>query len=93
MLECGNKATIFRCDHIPDGMLTTEHSDWCFIIQSKDDSLILECKEDNVHMDKSQCTSTVTNPTLTKTNTNSESKSISPRMGEVLNYNTEYDRM
>ena len=63
------------------------------IIERQDvshDSLISGCKEDNVHMDNSQCTSTVTNPTLTKNNSNPESKPFSPSMEEVLNYYTEH---
>ena len=57
------------------------------------DSLISGCKEDNVHMDNSRCTSTVTNPTLTKNNSNPESKPFSPSMGEVLNYYTNHGVM
>ena len=35
ILDCENKATIFRCDNMSEGMLTIQHSDWCFIIQSR----------------------------------------------------------
>ena len=41
-------------------------------------------------MDNSRCTSTVTNPTLTKNNSNPESKPFSPSTGEVLDYYTEH---
>ena len=147
VLDCENRATIFRCDNMPQGMLTIQHSDWCFIIQSRGnegtydigtclqtvvdpqvalenyqkdcvvqkffhmsyerymqciidaiikrqdvshDSLISGCERDNVHMDNSRYTSTVTNPTLTKNNNNPESEPFSPSMGEVLDYYTEH---
>ena len=52
------------------------------------DSLSSRGMKDNVHMDNSRCISTVTNPTLTKTN-GSKSEPLSPSMGEVLDYYTE----
>ena len=144
--DCENRATLFRCDNIPEGMLTIVYSDWCFITQSivntgTDDidicsetivdpqvafenyqkdcvvqkyfhmsyekymeciidaiiekqevqhcSFTEKCIKDKVHQTNSRCTSTVTNPVLTTTNS-SERELSSSNMGEPLNYYTEH---